>query len=178
LFGREVFEGFGGVGVFDVEVGGEEVAGVVVFENVFCGNAPSMLVLFPLLRGEPGDAVGEFFELERLRFAVALAALPRRAVLPTTITRPSVKQRCSQICSSSQPAARSLGSMNRRLVSASEMGTRMDRTVDANGESPFPIYHPEEDRSGSPPDREQGGACGGRSRLGSNLATVVGLETN
>jgi hypothetical protein len=53
-----------GARIFAVEV-------AVVRQQFGGGNFPRMLVFFTVL--PPGNAVGEFFETHRLRFAVALS---------------------------------------------------------------------------------------------------------
>ena len=68
LFGGQVFEGFGGVGVFDVEVARDEIAGGIVFEHIrwraLARPGRSLCVSSP----EPFDAVGELLELDAAWF--------------------------------------------------------------------------------------------------------------
>ena len=74
-----MFEVLFGGRVFDVEVDGEEIPVVVVFEYVFSRNFPGSLVLFFALA--PDKAAGKFLELNRLSFGVVLPPFGERLLV-------------------------------------------------------------------------------------------------
>ena len=70
--GGKVFEIHFPARVLDVEV-------AAVLQNVGGGDFPGTVVLFALV--PPGDAVGEFFKLNRLRLRVVLPAFRERLLV-------------------------------------------------------------------------------------------------
>ena len=80
LLRRKMLEIYFSARVLDIEV-------TAVLENVSSGNFPGAVVLFALI--PPGDAVGKFFELNRLGLGVVLPAFGQwLLVIPDIFGRP------------------------------------------------------------------------------------------
>lgn len=67
-----------GIGVLDVQV-------AVVGQKLLDGHAPGAFVLLAII--PPGDAVGEFFVLQRLCLGIAVAALGQRQFVVPHLAR-------------------------------------------------------------------------------------------
>ena len=72
LLGRKMLEVYFAARVLDVEI-------TAVLENIDGGDFPGLVVLFSLV--PPGDAVGKFFELNRLGLRVVLSAFGERLLV-------------------------------------------------------------------------------------------------
>lgn len=66
----------GGVGVLDVEIGGEQIAVSIVFKDVLDGNLPGLVIFFA--RIPPSQQRLEFLEAQGLGFGIAVAAFGQR----------------------------------------------------------------------------------------------------
>ena len=87
LFRRQMLNRLLAARVLDVEVHGQQIAIVVVLQNIFNHDLPSVVVLVPSLLIEPLDAVGELVELHGLGLRVILTALRERDLVVPDVPR-------------------------------------------------------------------------------------------